>query len=190
MTLHPAPAPDSLLRLARAGDQTALGKLLESYRSYLLLLVRLQISRKLQSKLDADDFVQETFLEAHRTFAGFRGKTEKELMSWLRSILASQLAQLSLGRRIALKVLPFAAAVDAKRLQRFKNEAQAAAQLHHNHIVPVYAVGCARGVHYYAMQFIEGEPLSNLPGISPALGLRANCIALLVPPLNGPTHTV
>src|SRR5205823_13688278 len=65
--------------------------------------------------------------------------------------------QVSLGRRVALKMLPFAAALDPKQLQRFKNEAQAAAHLHHPHIVPVYAVGCERGVHYYAMQFIEGQ---------------------------------
>ena len=70
--------------------------------------------------------------------------------------------QLSLGRRVALKVLPFAAALDRKQLQRFKNEAQAAAQLHHNNIVPVYAVGCERGVHFYAMQLIQGQPLSVL----------------------------
>jgi serine/threonine protein kinase len=70
--------------------------------------------------------------------------------------------QISLGRRVALKVLPFAATLDAKQLQRFKNEAQAAAQLHHTHIVPIYAVGCDRGVHYYAMQFIEGQTLAEL----------------------------
>jgi tetratricopeptide (TPR) repeat protein len=70
--------------------------------------------------------------------------------------------QISLGRRVALKVLPFAAALDAKQLQRFKNEAQAAANLHHQNIVPVYAVGCERGVHYYAMQFIEGQTLAAL----------------------------
>jgi serine/threonine protein kinase len=70
--------------------------------------------------------------------------------------------QLSLGRRVALKVLPFAAALDAKQLQRFQNEAQAAAQLHHTNIVPVYAVGCERGVHYYAMQLIEGQNLAEL----------------------------
>ncbi|MEX2186266.1 MAG: protein kinase [Pirellulales bacterium] len=68
--------------------------------------------------------------------------------------------QLSLDRRVALKVLPFAATLDDRHLQRFKNEAQAAAHLHHSHIVPVFAVGCERGVHYYAMQFIEGESLS------------------------------
>jgi WD40 repeat protein/serine/threonine protein kinase len=68
--------------------------------------------------------------------------------------------QISLGRRVALKVLPFAAALDAKQLQRFKNEAQAAAQLHHTNIVPVHYVGCERGVHFYAMQYIEGQTLA------------------------------
>jgi serine/threonine protein kinase/Flp pilus assembly protein TadD len=70
--------------------------------------------------------------------------------------------QLSLGRRVALKVLPFTAALDAGQLQRFKNEAQAAAHLHHANIVPVYAVGSQRGLHYYAMQFIEGQTLAAL----------------------------
>jgi tetratricopeptide (TPR) repeat protein len=67
--------------------------------------------------------------------------------------------QASLGRRVALKVLPFAAVLDPKQLQRFKNEALAAAHLRHPHIVPVYGVGCERGVHYYAMQYVEGQSL-------------------------------
>ncbi len=67
--------------------------------------------------------------------------------------------QISLRRRVALKVLPFAATMDPKQLQRFKNEAQAAAHLHHPNIVQVHATGCERGVHYYAMQFIEGHTL-------------------------------
>jgi serine/threonine protein kinase/Tfp pilus assembly protein PilF len=70
--------------------------------------------------------------------------------------------QMSLGRRVALKVLPFTAAMDSRQLQRFKNEAQAAAQLHHTNIVPVHAVGCERGVHYYAMQLIEGQTLAGI----------------------------
>jgi hypothetical protein len=70
--------------------------------------------------------------------------------------------QLSLGRRVALKVLPFAAALDARQLQRFKNEAQAAAHLHHTNIVPVFGVGCERGVHFYAMQYIEGQTLAQI----------------------------
>jgi serine/threonine protein kinase/Flp pilus assembly protein TadD len=64
--------------------------------------------------------------------------------------------QISLSRRVALKVLPFAATLDPRQLQRFKNEAQAAAGLQHQNIVPVYFVGVERGVHYYAMQFIDG----------------------------------
>jgi tetratricopeptide (TPR) repeat protein len=70
--------------------------------------------------------------------------------------------QLSLGRRVALKVLPFASTMDAKHLQRFRNEARAAASLHHEHIVPVYGVGCERGVHFYAMQLIGGKTLATL----------------------------
>jgi tetratricopeptide (TPR) repeat protein len=68
--------------------------------------------------------------------------------------------QVSLGRRVALKVLPFAAVLDPRRLQRFRNEALAAAHLRHPHIVPVISVGCERGVHYYAMQYVEGQSLA------------------------------
>ena len=70
--------------------------------------------------------------------------------------------QLSLGRRVALKVLPFAAALDSRHLERFRNEAQAAARLHHTNIVPVYAVGCERSIHFYAMQLIEGRSLADV----------------------------
>jgi eukaryotic-like serine/threonine-protein kinase len=70
--------------------------------------------------------------------------------------------QISLRRRVALKVLPFAAAIDPRRLQRFKTEALAAAHVQHERIVPVHAVGCERGVHYYAMQFIDGQSLAAL----------------------------
>ncbi|WP_020475373.1 serine/threonine-protein kinase [Zavarzinella formosa] len=67
--------------------------------------------------------------------------------------------QVSLGRRVALKILPFAAGLDAKARQRFQTESHAAAQLNHNHIVPVHAVGCENGTHFYAMQMIDGRSL-------------------------------
>lgn len=70
--------------------------------------------------------------------------------------------QLSLQRRVALKVLPFAAAIDAKHILRFKNEALAAGMLNHPHIVPVYSVGNERGVHFYSMQLVEGQSLAAL----------------------------
>jgi serine/threonine protein kinase/Flp pilus assembly protein TadD len=70
--------------------------------------------------------------------------------------------QVSLRRRVALKLLPFASSLDERQLQRFKHEAQAAGQLHHSNIVPVYWVGSERGVHFYAMQFIDGQSLAAL----------------------------
>ncbi|QDS88564.1 Serine/threonine-protein kinase PknB [Rosistilla ulvae] len=70
--------------------------------------------------------------------------------------------QLSLRRNVALKVLPFAAVLDSQQVARFRNEAQAAASLHHPHIVPVFAVGCERGVHYYSMQLIDGQSLEQV----------------------------
>jgi serine/threonine protein kinase/Tfp pilus assembly protein PilF len=68
--------------------------------------------------------------------------------------------QLSLGRRVALKLLPQAGAADERRLRRFQTEARATATLQHPHIVPVYAVGAEADTHWYAMQLIDGVPLS------------------------------
>jgi serine/threonine protein kinase/WD40 repeat protein/tetratricopeptide (TPR) repeat protein len=70
--------------------------------------------------------------------------------------------QVSLNRRVALKVLPLAATMDPRQLERFRHEARAAGLLHHPHIVPVFGVGCERGVHYYAMQLIEGCSLATV----------------------------
>ena len=67
--------------------------------------------------------------------------------------------QESLGRHVALKVLPARAGNRGNALERFKREARAAANLHHTNIVPVFGVGEADGVHYYAMQFIAGQGL-------------------------------
>jgi len=89
-----AESPASLLALARGGDPDALGRLLERYRHYLGVLARVQIGRRLQRKVEEGDLVQETFLEAHRAFARFRGESEGELVSWLRQILAARMAML------------------------------------------------------------------------------------------------
>jgi serine/threonine protein kinase len=70
--------------------------------------------------------------------------------------------QVSLGRRVALKLLSAAAVGSPTAVQRFHNEARAAAGLDHPHVVKVFGVGCERGVHYIAMQFIDGRTLADL----------------------------
>ena len=72
--------------------------------------------------------------------------------------------QESLGRRVALKVLRDAAALDTRRLRRFQVEAQAAASLRHPHIVPVFATGSEDGIAYYAMEYIECRDLARIIG--------------------------
>lgn len=86
--------PSQVLARARDGDRTALGELLQSYRSYLMLLARVQIDRRLQGKAGASDLVQDTFLHAHRAFDQFQGNTEGELLAWLRQILVNRLMSL------------------------------------------------------------------------------------------------
>jgi RNA polymerase sigma-70 factor (ECF subfamily) len=89
-----SPEVPNLLARARNGEPDALGHLLERYRGYLAILARVQIGRRLQRKVEENDLVQETFLEAHRGFDRFRGSTEPELVQWLRQILAARVAML------------------------------------------------------------------------------------------------
>lgn len=98
-----ADGPEDLLARARAGDENALGQLLEGYRQYLWLLARSQVQAALRSKLDPSDLVQEAFFCAYRGFPGFAGTTEAELVAWLRKILvrkaADQVKRLQAKRR-------------------------------------------------------------------------------------------
>jgi RNA polymerase sigma-70 factor (ECF subfamily) len=86
--------PTELIRQARGGTTDALGQLLARYGNYLGLLARVQVGRRLQGKVDPADLVQETFLEAHRHFAGFRGQSEPEVAAWLRQIMAGVLGNM------------------------------------------------------------------------------------------------
>ena len=70
--------------------------------------------------------------------------------------------QESLGRHVALKVLPFQSLANATHRERFRREARAAANLHHTNIVPVFGVGEHDGIHYFAMQFIQGQALDSV----------------------------
>ena len=70
--------------------------------------------------------------------------------------------QVSLNRRVALKVLSGGLGLTAKAVQRFRLEAEAAAKLHHTNIVPVYATGEEQGTHFYAMELIDGPSLDQV----------------------------
>src|SRR5215470_7727825 len=70
--------------------------------------------------------------------------------------------QVSLNRKVALKVLSGGLGLTPKAVQRFRREAEAAARLHHTNIVPIYATGEQDGTHFYAMELIEGPSLDNV----------------------------
>jgi serine/threonine protein kinase len=70
--------------------------------------------------------------------------------------------QVSLNRRVALKVLAGGLGLNDKAVQRFRGEAQAAARLHHTNIVPVYTTGEEDGTHYYGMELVDGPSLDQI----------------------------
>src|SRR5437016_2620511 len=90
---------DRLLADARAGSPGALGAALEAYRDYLLGIADREIAPALKAKGGASDIVQETFLEAQRDFAGFRGDTDDDLRAWLRRLLLNNVANLARAYR-------------------------------------------------------------------------------------------
>ena len=67
-----------------------------------------------------------------------------------------------LGRRVALKVLPTEAVADVERLQRFQAEARAVAAMNHPNIVTIHGVETDRGIHFIAMELVEGKTLRKL----------------------------
>jgi RNA polymerase sigma-70 factor (ECF subfamily) len=85
-------SPELLLAQARRGDGEALGRLLNLYRNYLRLLTRSLAGPRLRGRVDYSDLIQDTFLKAHQGFPNFRGHCERELVAWLRQILAHVVA--------------------------------------------------------------------------------------------------
>ena len=108
------PSEDEAARLsaARGGSREALGQVLEACRGYLLLIANRELDVSLQPKGGPSDLVQDTFLEAQRDFAGFKGTTTEELKAWLRQMLLNNLANFArryrqtakreLGREVGL----------------------------------------------------------------------------------------
>lgn len=83
------PAEDAALWLAqaRAGSGEAVGQALEACRNYLLMIAEKELEPELRVKGGASDLVQQTFMEAHQAFGRFDGRTEEELLAWLRRLL-------------------------------------------------------------------------------------------------------
>jgi RNA polymerase sigma-70 factor (ECF subfamily) len=82
-----------LIDRARHGSASSIGRLLQLYRNYLLVLAATHVEKRLQPRLSPSDVVQETMLRAHANFAQFRGSSEPELVAWLRQILVNNLAK-------------------------------------------------------------------------------------------------
>ncbi|MEZ5967135.1 MAG: serine/threonine-protein kinase [Planctomycetota bacterium] len=70
--------------------------------------------------------------------------------------------QLSIPRRVALKVLPPHFTLSARRIERFRREAAAAGRLRHPGLVQIYEVGESAGTHFFAMEFVEGKSLAHV----------------------------
>ncbi len=70
--------------------------------------------------------------------------------------------QRSLQRNVAVKVLGQQVSASTKAVIRFQREAQAAAKLHHAHIVPIFGLGEDNGVYFYAMEFVDGPGLNAI----------------------------
>ena len=82
---------DKLFASAREGSASCLGRLLTLYSNYLKLLIATQLDERLRVRVSPSDIVQETFFEAHRDFAQFRGQSPGEFVAWLRKILVNNI---------------------------------------------------------------------------------------------------
>ena len=161
--------------MAERVDDERIAELMEAYVAALqrgeapdrdaLLAKHADLADELRMALTALDFISRASVECEEGSADVRAlgdfRIRREIGRGGMGVVY-EAEQLSLGRKVALKVLAFAAVLDSRHLQRFKNEAQAAAHLHHTHIVPVYSVGSDRGVHYYAMQYIRGLTVAQM----------------------------
>jgi RNA polymerase sigma-70 factor (ECF subfamily) len=84
--------PNELLEQALQGNQEALGRLLEAERTNLRRLAERQLKGRIAVRVDASDIIQQTFLEAYRSFPQFAGRDAREWVAWLQRILEHRVA--------------------------------------------------------------------------------------------------
>ena len=91
---HTASSVARCIRLAREGQSGALAQILDAYRNYLRLIAATSFEPQLRGKADPSDVVQDALVKVHANFHQFRGVTERELLAWMRTILARLLTDL------------------------------------------------------------------------------------------------
>lgn len=152
-------AVEEYLGLLDEGEQIQLDEFVERYP---------EISDLLKTVIPAFERTERTLGGALPSFASDEGCKQLGDFRILRQIgrggmgIVYEAEQVSMQRRVALKVLPLAGLVDEVRIRRFQNEVRAVASLDHANIVSVYMVGEERGVHYYAMQLVRGRSLAEV----------------------------
>ncbi len=163
-----------------SGSALELASILERYMDELqagkapsreeLLRAHPEVADRLESCLAGIDFIHRAANPTARTGSA-AGGGEPLLLGDFRIVrevgrggmgVVYEAEQLSLKRRVALKVLRFGVVDDQDALSRFQREAETVAKLHHTNIVPIFAVGSENNVSYYAMQFIEGRSLADV----------------------------
>ncbi len=159
---------DSFIARFRAGERPSIEEYVRKYpdlaeeiRELLPALVELELNHSPGGTATGT---------LNHPFEGDTGPAPRQLGEYLilREIgrggmgVVYEAVQQSLGRHVALKVLPSSSLAGSNHLGRFQLEARAAARLHHTNIVPVFGVGEQEGVHYYAMQFIQGQGLDEV----------------------------
>ena len=86
-----------------------------------------------------------------------------------------------LGRPVAVKVLPEELAQDKERLHRFVREARAASTLNHANVAHIYEIGQSDGLHFIAMEYVEGQSLAQNMNGQPRSSRRSWILALKPP---------
>jgi serine/threonine protein kinase/WD40 repeat protein len=150
----------------RAGERPSIGEYVERYPEH---------AEKIRKLFPALAMMEQLKPAAHDLTGEFSGRLDEaepnECLGDYRILreigrgamgVVYEAEQLSLGRHVALKMLPSAALRSPTAVERFQREAKSAARLHHTNIVPVFGIGESNGVHFYVMQFIRGEGLDKV----------------------------
>ena len=162
--MYPTDDTDELVRRAGLDDATAMGRLMSKHRDRLRRMIPARMDPRIAARVDASDVLQEVLAEAAVRLSVLRTGTPAAFLPLVASVglgSSTRRNSCSLGRRVAVKVLPFAAILKPEQLQRFQSEARAAATLNHPHTCGLLR-RCRTGVHYYAMQLIRGQSLAQL----------------------------